>query len=561
MSSVTLFPQPPPTFNNLEPLQRTRLLRSTRKLESLLGTTPYVLEQADTVVPTSTSKARRREVQIFGNYPLPSPIIFATPHSADGKTSPVSDGSFVLISPASSLETPLPPVELTLNTDSDAEIFRFSEKYKPATRVKPSKNKEMLPEEHPRPIKRSRSKSTHKKSASANAQKASVPTPLPHTLVLCQRSDPVSKADARIARGNDHSYLSSMQTQTQVHTLQILNVPTSPASPTTPSPLSPVSPTFYSSNHSESDRERVDERQKSKERDQRRKNMAKLARTLGENVPPELVFPGPIPTSVDLDTHKPPSRSRSVTMHKFATSQIASSVDSPPAPTASTVERHPSRHRYEKKLDTTHKHLAKSSSDALQADGGRTGNHGGHSEGHWPPSLAMLFHPHPHPHLTSERPQHHKKHPSPPPSPADLDVFVKHEVFSDSHPPSTSTSASASTSPSAPPTLKPRRPSLSIPKPSQMVAGGGSKVSRSHSLKTQTHTQSRNRSKSESMDVVNEVFGFRTRACAVTGENCHPSDTLQHQECGRRKGLGWSGEWNRGDMDEVVKALRGLKAR
>jgi len=32
-------------------------------------------------------------------------------------------------------------------------------------------------------------------------------------------------------------------------------------------------------------------------------------------------------------------------------------------------------------------------------------------------------------------------------------------------------------------------------------------------------------------------------------------------ECGKRKENGWSGEWNRKDMDEVVRALRELKAR
>jgi hypothetical protein len=31
-------------------------------------------------------------------------------------------------------------------------------------------------------------------------------------------------------------------------------------------------------------------------------------------------------------------------------------------------------------------------------------------------------------------------------------------------------------------------------------------------------------------------------------------------ECGRRKEHGWSGGWNREDMDEVVTALRSLKA-
>jgi hypothetical protein len=39
------------------------------------------------------------------------------------------------------------------------------------------------------------------------------------------------------------------------------------------------------------------------------------------------------------------------------------------------------------------------------------------------------------------------------------------------------------------------------------------------------------------------------------------STTPHFQECGRRKEKGWSGEWNRGDMEEVVKGLRELKAR
>lgn len=40
-----------------------------------------------------------------------------------------------------------------------------------------------------------------------------------------------------------------------------------------------------------------------------------------------------------------------------------------------------------------------------------------------------------------------------------------------------------------------------------------------------------------------------------------PSDILLSPPVGgRRMGREWSGEWNRKDMDEVVKALRGLKA-
>ena len=38
---------PPPTFNTLQPHQRARALRSTRKLAAVLGTTPFILEPTD----------------------------------------------------------------------------------------------------------------------------------------------------------------------------------------------------------------------------------------------------------------------------------------------------------------------------------------------------------------------------------------------------------------------------------------------------------------------------------------------------------------------------------
>lgn len=39
---------PPPTFNTLDSFQRARLIRSTRKLGKVLGTTPMLLEPTDT---------------------------------------------------------------------------------------------------------------------------------------------------------------------------------------------------------------------------------------------------------------------------------------------------------------------------------------------------------------------------------------------------------------------------------------------------------------------------------------------------------------------------------
>ena len=39
------------------------------------------------------------------------------------------------------------------------------------------------------------------------------------------------------------------------------------------------------------------------------------------------------------------------------------------------------------------------------------------------------------------------------------------------------------------------------------------------------------------------------------------STTPHFPECGQRTEKEWSGEWNRGDMEEVVTGLRELKAR
>ena len=565
MSSVTLFPIPPPTCNNLEPLQRTRLLRSTRKLEALLGTTPYLLEQPDTPVSTGTPKARRRDGHVFGNS-LSPPLIFTNMSpSSDSKSSPDSDGSFSLISPSSSLEHPLPPFELTLNIDDAEEMPLSSEKQKTRTGLKPLINKGMIEDHFRLSLKsKSKSKADPNKSANGNAQEGASLSPLPHTLVLCLRSLPVSQADARLTSGQAKSSLpvscppsfssSQSTTQTRVHTLQVLNMPTSPASPTASSPLSPLSPTFYSPNHidesvSERERERVEEKRKNKERDQRRKKIAKLTRTLGENVPPELVFPAPVPSSVGLDTQK--------------SSNTTSCSSSPTLSTlpSEALERHPSHHRHENQGGTPlrlqvpvnlNKYLPESSSEEAgsvtetvreeEADGGRKDASPSFMDGQWPPSLAAFFQP---PHSNSEegsdaasqntrwRPQYHKTHmhtqSSPSPSPVETNVFVKYDVFSDSHHQPTHAPAPAPPSISAPMPMR-KRPSLSNRKPAS------------------THKTSK------SLGVVDEVFG--SRPIAMEKQRVE----IIH-ECGRRKERGWSGEWNRGDMDEVVKALRELKAR
>ncbi|KAI5997795.1 hypothetical protein F5J12DRAFT_850404 [Pisolithus orientalis] len=71
--SIFTYPFPPPTTNTLDSHQRARLIRSTRKLGSLLGTTPFLLEgDATTVLPAAgntrhTSKALKRQGSIFNS--------------------------------------------------------------------------------------------------------------------------------------------------------------------------------------------------------------------------------------------------------------------------------------------------------------------------------------------------------------------------------------------------------------------------------------------------------------------------------------------------------------
>ncbi|KAI5986367.1 hypothetical protein EDD15DRAFT_1548700 [Pisolithus albus] len=69
--STFTYPIPPPTTNTLDSHQRARLIRSTRKLESLLGTTPFLLED-DPLHPIADSEKRtpralKRQGSIFNS--------------------------------------------------------------------------------------------------------------------------------------------------------------------------------------------------------------------------------------------------------------------------------------------------------------------------------------------------------------------------------------------------------------------------------------------------------------------------------------------------------------
>lgn len=120
--------------------------------------------------------------------------------------------------------------------------------------------------------------------------------------------------------------------------LRLRSVPIAPARSTTqkkairPLPPTPLSPAFsYNSTSIEGD-------SPDKERDARRKKMAKLTRTLGENIPPELVFPTPPSSSrsslEDTSPSAPPKpRSKSISKPKAKVRALPPPPASAPTPT------------------------------------------------------------------------------------------------------------------------------------------------------------------------------------------------------------------------------------
>jgi len=44
LSTKVVFPAPPPTTNELTPQQRAQLIRQAKKIEQLLGSTPYLVD-------------------------------------------------------------------------------------------------------------------------------------------------------------------------------------------------------------------------------------------------------------------------------------------------------------------------------------------------------------------------------------------------------------------------------------------------------------------------------------------------------------------------------------
>ncbi|KAJ3932924.1 MAG: hypothetical protein NXY57DRAFT_917467, partial [Lentinula lateritia] len=92
--------------------------------------------------------------------------------------------------------------------------------------------------------------------------------------------------------------------------LSLQSLPASFSSPRSSGPTSPLSPTSISTNIASSSSYRDDHDSLSDSLQTRRKRMAKLTRTLGENIPPELVFNSQLHHSHSQTTSLTPSGGR-----------------------------------------------------------------------------------------------------------------------------------------------------------------------------------------------------------------------------------------------------------
>ncbi|TFK28955.1 hypothetical protein FA15DRAFT_652388 [Coprinopsis marcescibilis] len=281
-TSPKLYPVPPPTTNTLPASQRTRLQKSSRKLEAVLGATPYVLEvdvarsnalsfldfdvtnsdQQSYARPpiTPRTRARRRRGQVFG----PS-------------SSSCSDESSSCSSSGSDDETVVED-----DRKSDAGSFIFVNPSTPYGRYQPHSLPDAVSptRTHSRskseavPKSKSKSKTLPAPPLTSRVAPIHVDLPLPGSGKSSKKSGPQPLAQPVLLRLRALPPRPTHQKSSSVSTLNSISGE---------QPRTPLSAAFNPQPKTEA-----------QEKEIRRKKLAKLARTLGENVPPELVFGSPV---------------------------------------------------------------------------------------------------------------------------------------------------------------------------------------------------------------------------------------------------------------------------
>ncbi|KAF9560638.1 hypothetical protein CPC08DRAFT_466829 [Agrocybe pediades] len=311
MSATMIMTTPPPTNNSLDKEERARLLRSTRKLGAVLGTTPLLVEVE--AQPARSQKDKiRREGRLFSHSTassISSMASFATASSATvvSHTRPSMESDYVFVrrngrsapyqvqavfdnaSPASSRSaSPMPGVGTSVTQTSQSQ---GSSTPAVTRKRKWSRNEKWIdanggatPGQVPRDVlfsgtsgsaftssasgsgsKQTRSSAKGKDTGSATSSHLPHPT---QPLLLRPRAGPESEPT-----DSDINFTSVMGDSDSISLFTVSQ----------PQPLSPTSSTFNmslltvdpflpsSSSKALSDREK-------------RRKLAKLARTLGENI-------------------------------------------------------------------------------------------------------------------------------------------------------------------------------------------------------------------------------------------------------------------------------------
>ncbi|KAI0781789.1 hypothetical protein C8Q75DRAFT_790033 [Abortiporus biennis] len=233
--SAVLFPPPPPTSHIIDERQRTRLVRSTKKLGSILGTTPQIaeVEVATTLIPVTLSSESRKSTD--SNKPLKRQgSVFSS-----STTSYLSSSSSVRsFSEARKIySTP------SLNSSISSLAFVDNNNNNTSSTIPSNElqmNSHTLPKSH--------------------QQKGRRTFDVPRPLVLHLTAPPPHLTV------RSHSPLPTTPSSSGTLT------PSSSTSTTPSATITPITPIFPSPTET------------------RRKRMAKLTRTLGEKIPPQLVF-------------------------------------------------------------------------------------------------------------------------------------------------------------------------------------------------------------------------------------------------------------------------------
>lgn len=275
-SSVTS--PPPPTTNKLDSVQRTRVMRSSRKLGAVLGATPFLIESNGCSVSASLHSASSKHENDHGRVASPTQIKRHRRQCSIFEEPPI----YSEISPFAPLSRDHGSSQESLLTTSESST---DEAY-----------------EVPMPLV----------LAARSRRSGDAPRPL----VLCQNSVPTSSPDSPL----QSAPLTPLSAYTEVP----------------PTPMTPIEPSRAEA---------------------RRRKMARVVRTLGENVPAELVFqpsdtewPESVQTTKFLGARLV-SRSRSTKSQRRRSASLGSSSQwqrllELPAPVFSSGKRAPEDQRW-----------------------------------------------------------------------------------------------------------------------------------------------------------------------------------------------------------------------